>query len=423
MRLPALPASEVFMQVAVFHPGTQHSWQTALALQQLERLAWYATSIFHQPARWPYRIERYLPAPLADRVGAEFCRFSHPGLDPALVRTGGMAEWAERIAARAGFRGLAAQIDRVGNRRFVHHIGTAIDGPEDFALWGFNGSSRTAFSRAKARGRYCVLDRTIGDSRAYNAAMAALQDRYGEWFQPGERAISAAQIADDDAEYELADTILCGSEYAAATVRECAPAQAAKLRVLPYCFDEALFGGQAAPQPIPRDQPIRFLFVGQINPRKGIQHLLEAFVAIPASAASLTLVGDLRIPRSVFARYAERVTHIPQVPRAAMPAIMAAHHVLVFPSYFEGSALSLLEALASGLAVIQTRASGNGATAETGVVLDRPDTDTLREAILAAITNPAQIDTWRAAAQIEAQGYSFARYRDGIAALLGDLRI
>ena len=87
------------MQVAVFHPGTQHSWQTALALQQLGRLAWYATSIFHQPERWPYRLERYLPEPLAGRLGAEFRRFNHPGLNPALVRTGGMAEWAERIAA------------------------------------------------------------------------------------------------------------------------------------------------------------------------------------------------------------------------------------------------------------------------------------------------------------------------------------
>ena len=110
------------MQVTVFHPGTQHSWQTALALQQLGRLESYHTSIFYQPEHMPYRLEQLLPAPFGRRLAAEFRRFSHPGLDPALVTTGGLAEWAERIAARAGLRGLAQQIDRFGNRRFVSQI-------------------------------------------------------------------------------------------------------------------------------------------------------------------------------------------------------------------------------------------------------------------------------------------------------------
>lgn len=180
------------MQVAVFHPGTQHSWQTATALQQLGRLAWYATSIFHQPERWPYRVERYLPGPLARTVSAEFRRFSHPALDPALVRTGGLSEWAERLAARAGLRRLAQRIDIHGNRRFVAQIAGAISGPEPFALWGYNGSSRTSFELAKQHGRICVLDRTIGDSRIYNRLMAELADRQGDWFLPTERQVQLA---------------------------------------------------------------------------------------------------------------------------------------------------------------------------------------------------------------------------------------
>src|SRR5580765_4577873 len=126
------------MQVTVFHPGTQHSWQTALALQQLGRLEAYRTSIFYQPDKWPYRLERMLPAPVARRAAAEFRRFSHPGLDPALVHTVGLAEWAERIAARAGWRRLAQRIDRIGNRQFVHHLAGSIRSDKPFALWGYN---------------------------------------------------------------------------------------------------------------------------------------------------------------------------------------------------------------------------------------------------------------------------------------------
>ncbi|GAA4777524.1 glycosyltransferase family 4 protein [Novosphingobium ginsenosidimutans] len=409
------------MSVAVFHPGTQHSWQTALALQQLEQLEWYATSIFHQPGRWPYRLERIAPEPLAARLRAEFGRFAHPGLDPALVRTGGLAEWFERIANRAGWRLLAQRIDAFGNRRFVAQIAAAISADKPFALWGYNGSSSRPFELAKLHGRTCILDRTIGDFRVFNAAMDGLQDRYGEWFLPSERGYSASHIAADQQEYELADAILVGSEAAAATIRQHAPGQAAKLRVLPYCYDERLFASQPAPQPLRPDEPLRLLFVGQLSPRKGVHHLLEAFAMLPPGAATLTMVGDLRVPRQVFARYADRITYIPQVARHQVPAIMAQHHLLVFPSYFEGSALTLLEALASGLGIIQTRASGNGAGPETGLVLDRIDTPSLHAALLQALDDRDLVNRWRAAAQTAAQGYTFARYRANIAALLAEM--
>lgn len=412
------------MQVGVFHPGTQHSWQTALALQDLDRLAWYATSIFYQPDRLPYRLERWLPGPLGARLHREFQRVSHPRLDPARVRTAGLAEWAERISGRLGWRKLALKFDLLGNRRFVHSLARDIRSNRPFALWGYNASSLDTFALAKAHGRTCILDRTIGDFRHYNAEMARISAQYGEWFLPTEKGMSADRISRDQQEYELADVILVGSEAAASTIRAHAGSEvAAKLRVLNYCFDEALFAGQPAPQPVPKGGPVKFLFLGQANPRKGIHHALEAIAQIPASEASLTIVGDLCVPPAVFARYADRVTHIPTVARSEIPAIMAAHHVLVFPSYFEGSALSLIEGLASGLALIQTPMSGEGVTERTGIMLERPDSELLLGAMHLVIDDRDQLDAWRAAAQDEARGFTFGRYRERIASLLGELQL
>lgn len=409
------------MQVAVFHPGTQHSWQTAYALQQLERLEWYATSIFYKPDSLPYLLER-LPGPLGRQLAHEFSRFRHQGLEPDLVRTAGLAEWFERIAARAGLRGAAQRIDAWGNRHFARQIGREIASHRPFALWGYNASSLSAFEAGKAAGRPLILDRTIGDFRLYNRLMAQVAETHAAWFVPTDRQFPQELIERDQREYELADTILCGSEHCAQTVRDCGgPDVAGKVRVLPYCFDEALFAEQPAPKPLDSARPLRFLFIGQINPRKGVHHLLEAFARIPDSAASLTLVGEMRVPPAAFAPHAERVKWIPTVPRAEIPAIMASHDVLVFPSYFEGSALSLIEALASGMGVIQTCAAGNGATDKTGLVLDAPSTDGLYDALMAAIEGRAMVDGWRAAAQTEAQRYSFAYYRTGIASLLAEL--
>ena len=410
------------MQVTVFHPGTQHSWQTALALQQLWRLESYRTSIFYQPGKFPYNLPNWLPQGLARRLEAEFARFRHPGLDPSLVQTAGLLEWAERIAARAGQPRFARHLDAWGNRRFATQMARAIASPQQFALWGYNASSLTSFELGKAAGRPLILDRTIGDFRQYNLLMDQVAETHGEWISTVDRRVPISQIERDQREYELADVILAGSTFCAETVRHWGGADiASKVQVLPYCFDEALFSAAPAPCPLAAGTPLKFLFIGQISPRKGVQHLLEAFAKIPPSAASLTMVGEMRVPPRTFASYADRVTYIPTVARSAIPAIMAEHHVLVFPSYFEGSALSLLEALASGMGVIQTRAAGNGATPATGVMLEEPSTDGLYAAMMMAIDNRPVVDSWRAAAQTEAKNYTFARYRANIDALLRDV--
>jgi glycosyltransferase involved in cell wall biosynthesis len=409
--------------VAVFHPGTQHSWQTALALQQLGQLAFYATSIFYQPDRWPYRVERHAPARLRARLHAEFRRFSHPALDPSLVRTSGVAEWAERIAFRGGFRQLAKRIDGYGNRVFARTLEGEIRSARRFMLWGYDNSSLGPFTTAKGQGRTCILDRTNGDFREYNAIMDGVYDAYPEFFLSKDYHIPADRLAQNDREYALADVILTGSPFAAATVRKHVTDRSAadRVRVLNYCFDEKLFGAQPAPAERRRDEPLRFLFVGQAGVRKGIHLVLKVFERIPKSAATLKIVGDLQVPPAVFARYADRVTYVPTVARADVPALMTDADVLLFPSYFEGSALSLIEGLASGMALIQSANAGCGVTPKTGSLLPELTERALYDAVMTAIDDRQKVQSWRAHAQAEASNYSFARYRESIGVLLEEL--
>lgn len=409
-------------KVAVFHPGTQHSWQTARALQDLGRLAWYATSIFYQPDRWPYRLDR-LPSPIGPKLGREFSRFRAPGLDPALVKSFGMEEWLERLAHRAGWHRLSRWFDLKGNRRFGQQLAREIEGAEPFALWGYDNSCREAFERGRRMGRTCILDRTIGDKRALNRIMGELQAQWPEWFDGASDPVSAHVLAQQDTEYDLADVILAGSQTCAETViaESAVPDVARKLRVLPYCFDETLFGALPHPAPVDDVEPVRFLMVGQLGPRKGIHLLLQALDRLPPGRFTLTLLGALNIPQATFARYADRVTHIPHLPRSGVPEIMANHHVLVFPSYFEGSAISLLEGLASGLALIQSPQAGNGVTPECGLLLPEQSVEALAAAMMVPIEDRARLNSWRAAALLESGQYTFARYRERVGALLDSL--
>ncbi|AKM11288.1 glycosyltransferase family 4 protein [Croceicoccus naphthovorans] len=411
------------MDVAVFHPGTQHSWQTATALQDLDRLAWYATSIFYQPDRFPYRLERYAPGALGERLHREFRRFQHPGLNPAKVRTAGWAEWAERIAKRLGQRRLAKRIDMWGNDRFVANLAAAVTSAERFALWGYSGSSRSTFELARQHGRTCILDRTNGDFRIYNRMMEPVRQDYGEWFLPAERPIPQEIIDSDAAEYRLARRILVGSPFARRTIEQAEddPTIRDRTRVLNYCYDEPLFAHLPPPKPVGRDEPVKFLWVGLVIPRKGIQYVLEAIEKIPPSAAQLTIVGDLKLPRRVFARYSDRVRYIPTVSRADVPAIMADHHAFLLPSLFEGAGITLYEALASGCALIQSDRCAEAVTPETGLQIGQPSTESVHRAMMTMVEDRDRLNAWRAAAQGEARQYSFAHYRDNIAGELASL--
>lgn len=405
--------------VALFHPGTQHSWQTATALQDLGELRWFATSIFHDPARFPYNLEHLVPGPLGRRLRYEFGRFKHPALDPANVRTIGIYEWIERAITRTGAYGLARAIDRRGNAAFADRVEKMIECEQPPVLWGFDGSSRQVFDAAKSMDRTLILDRTTPDLRTFRKVMQQIEQTHREWITTPER-IEDGKIAQDEEEFALADVILCGSDYSAASIRREA-GFADKLRVLPYCYDETLFASLPPPRPIASSEPVRFLFSGSIRPGKGAHHALEAIAQLPRSQAELTMVGNLVTDEAVFARYADRITHLPQVPRSSMPELMARHHVLVFPSYFEGAGLVLLEALAAGMAIIQTPNAAHVATADTGIILERPDTELLLAAMVELIEDRDRLNAMRAAAQPASRQYDFAHYRDNIAQLLTDV--
>lgn len=406
--------------MAVFHPGTQHSRLSALALQELDRLAFLATGLFDHPSSRARRLVESLPGILARPLARELDRFSFPDLRPDLVRMMPRYELPERAAARMGARSLAARLDTALNRQFGRRVARMVAEEGPSIMWGYDGSSFSAFTDPRVRDRYKILDRTMADSRSWNEERERIAETHGDWLAGGSPAWDAGRIDRDDIEFDAADTILCGSPFVMRTIRQYSPLPGldAKLELLPYCYDADLFDTEEEPMPVPPDQPVRFLFVGQVSARKGVQHALEAIECLPPSSARLTLLGPLAVPEKLLARYRDRVDILGPVPRAQVAEIMRRHHALVFPSHNEGSALVLPEAMASGLAIIQTAAAGLGASEESGFVLDRPAAVLVEQAMLALVEDRMLLQSMRKAARVEARRHNFAAYRSRIANLL-----
>jgi glycosyltransferase involved in cell wall biosynthesis len=123
----------------------------------------------------------------------------------------------------------------------------------------------------------------------------------------------------------------------------------------PEFFNERTLSETTAP---------RLLFVGTWIDHKGIYTLAESFEQVLklVPAAQLTIAGCAAPEQNVrrlFPSSAQNSICVrPFVPRAEMPAVYAEHDIFVLPSLVEGMPLVLLEAMASGLAVVTTESSG-----------------------------------------------------------------
>jgi glycosyltransferase involved in cell wall biosynthesis len=403
--------------VGVFHPGTQHSWQTALAFQEGGTLRWLATSVFYDPRRWPYRIERFLPQPLAARVHREFSRRHSPALDLDKIRQFGFWEWLEAGARRLGHDRLWTAINRIGNRRFGQQVIDLTEREKVDVLWGYNTSSVEVFRWAKRRGLRCVLDQTIGHCASLNRAMAAEQAAHPDFFSAGFVPFSAAEIAQQDEEVALADTVVVGSDFCARTLIENGCPEG-KIRIVPYGFDETLFPAERPARPPLAGRPVRFLFVGLVHPRKGIATLLEAFQHIPPERASLTLVGSLEIPDATFRRYAGRVRHVGSVPRREVVNFFQEADCFVFPSLFEGGGIVLYEAAAAGLGIIQSGQCGDGVRdGRNGMILKEVTIPMLVDALGSVIDDRERLMAWQEASWQMRSQRSWQHHREQVRSL------
>ena len=106
------------------------------------------------------------------------------------------------------------------------------------------------------------------------------------------------------------------------------------------------------------------LFVGRLEPQKGIGELLEAFERLRARMphATLALVGDGVASAEVRARVARwgdgGALVLGARPPTEVAAWMGACDVLTLPSWAEGTPNVVLEALASGRPVVATGVGG-----------------------------------------------------------------
>jgi len=163
-------------------------------------------------------------------------------------------------------------------------------------------------------------------------------------------------------EYELADGIICPSSFARQSyIDQGMPAD--RVRTIPFGIQGS---SQIEPAERPRDV-FRVLYVGQINIRKGLRYLFEAFEKLKHPNKELWIVGPRAEPTGIADLTPPAQTRFLGILKGEELARAYRNcHVFVLPTLEEGLALVLGEALSHGLPVIATVNSGGEDLFEDG---------------------------------------------------------
>jgi glycosyltransferase involved in cell wall biosynthesis len=221
-------------------------------------------------------------------------------------------------------------------------------------VYAFNTAGLELLEAARARGCRTVLEQTIAPHRLERALLGPEQDRYSDWQGPPVPHEKVAEYCErEEAEWGLADMIVCGSPFVRSSIAECGgPAE--RCVVVPYGVEGSV---EMAPR-ANHDGPLRVLVVGAVGLRKGSPYVLEAARALQGKAA-FRMVGKLDCWSSAAAILSEVVELTGSVPYSEMSKHFAWADVMLLPSLCEGSATAVYEALAASLPVICTYNTGS----------------------------------------------------------------
>lgn len=412
-------------KVMVFHPGQQHSYRLATALNKVGLLGCYCTTVYNRPASLTRKMLSFLKGDSKIRAEARHCNG---------IRNDQVVQFGE-------FFGLLTILfdklkwNRVGKswNQFVNdYCGKkaakyAIKNGYDCVI-SYNNNSKSIFEYLS---KYAPKIIRVMDASAANVLYMKniyerdmelapdfksllLQERGILWNKRYQNRINV--------ENTLAQYILAGSEFVKKTYVELGFPQE-RVFICPYGVNLEEF------KPINMTEydgirPLECIYVGGTKELKGISYLLEAFMDIPKEKAVLTVVGAITLSPEMFEKYSKKISFTGTILHSQVADMLREKDVMVFPSLGDGFGLAVIEAMSSGIPVIASENTGSAElirNKQNGFVIPIQDKDAIINSLYWIIDHPKDYVQMARNARVSVKNLSWIEYDKKIEAVFGGI--
>ncbi|MBP0014383.1 MAG: glycosyltransferase family 4 protein [Roseofilum sp. SBFL] len=410
-------------RITLIHPtGNPNSREAALALAEGGFLDAIITTIAYNPGSPLSNVLNKLPTPLKTAISQELSKRTWKPPEGTTIHTHPWQEILRVALVRSGVpRRLA-----LNNQRLTDWIYTSIDrhvaqshlkGLD--AVYAYEDGAATTFQAAKSQGILCLYDLPI----LFYQMSRQIQAEEAELFPDLAPALQAAKepewkLRRKEQELELADRIFVASSITRQSLLNFG-VNPEKISVIPYGAPLGYFH----PQP-KKEKGFRALYVGRVEPRKGIHYLLNAWKKLKLSDAELCLIGINEFPSGWLDRYQDIFRYIPPIPHYSLNQYYSSASVFVFPSLVEGFGLVLLEAMACGIPVITTPNTAGPDIITDGVegfIIPIRDTEALQDKLDWCYHHPLELAQMGQAARKKAEQLTWSQYRQRLADCIADV--
>ncbi len=249
-------------------------------------------------------------------------------------------------------------------------------------VYAFNGAALEIFQAARSRGLRTILDQTAAPWRWNRNMLCKERRRWPGWEnEPEDIDASGVLCRREEQEWELAERIVCGSEFTA-DVLGAAGGPREKCVIINAPTETRDISVSVPQRSETENRKVRILFVGTLQLRKGVQYLADALRQLPPRSMEARLVGPNRLSEKATRSLARDFELVGSVLRSEVTAHYEWADIFVLPTLSEGSANVCREAMAAGLPVITTPNSGSTVKHEThGLIVPAADPIALASAI------------------------------------------
>jgi glycosyltransferase involved in cell wall biosynthesis len=348
-------------RVIVSHPARQvNVYYRPRAAEEMGAEVVFLTGLYYRPDRFPYSIVRYLPSAKRERVEIELEKRRLEGLSPDNVISllGPALELTFRPFGK--LREWYAIHDWLASRWISRRRSLLESSPT--VLHCFQGACRRTLHAARQQNLVRLLEVTLP-----TIPQIPELGEYG--------AGHNARLARELRETEF---VLVQSEYSAQAVKA--------LGIRPEQIIRCHLGVDTAyycPGTGERKQgPLRVLFLGGTNLRKGVKHLLQAWNDLRLEGAELLLSGYNTAGLDKLPQGIPNCRILEKTPDNKFLQLLQDADVLVHPSLAEGGCNVVYEALACGVpCIVSTNATSAVRNGKEGIVFPVGDLQALKGAI------------------------------------------